>query len=103
MTVTVFPTGPEDERIIRTAARPGERSGDVIRRALRLLGHEVWLKQARADARRLADEDLSAEEDAWWSAVRSTVPNIPASTSVRPSVFRPGTGFGALSGRDETA
>ncbi|GAA2301451.1 hypothetical protein GCM10010149_58310 [Nonomuraea roseoviolacea subsp. roseoviolacea] len=36
MTVIVFPARPEDERIIRTAARPGERPGDVIRRA-----HEI--------------------------------------------------------------
>lgn len=45
--------------------RGGERTSDVIRRALRLLEREVWLHQARADAERLADEDLSQEEDAW--------------------------------------
>lgn len=38
---------------------------DVIRRALQLLERENWLKRARADAERLADEDLSGEEDAW--------------------------------------
>lgn len=43
----------------------GEKTSDVIRRALRLLDREVWLAQARADAERLADEDLSDEEDAW--------------------------------------
>ncbi|GAA2116333.1 hypothetical protein [Streptomyces synnematoformans] len=55
----------EDERIIRAAMREGERTSDVIRRALRLLEREVWLAQARDDAERLSDEDLSAEEDAW--------------------------------------
>lgn len=60
-----FRATPEDERIIQAAMREGERTSDVIRRALRLLEREVWLKQARADAKRLADEDLSEEEDAW--------------------------------------
>lgn len=60
-----FRATPEDEQIIQTAMREGERTSDVIRRALRLLEREVWLNQARADAERLADEDLSTEEDAW--------------------------------------
>ncbi|MFF8838513.1 hypothetical protein [Streptomyces sp. NPDC015130] len=55
----------EDDRIIRTAMREGEGTSDVIRRALRLLEREQWLTQARADAERLADEDLASEEDAW--------------------------------------
>ena len=55
----------EDERIIQAAMRPDERTSDVIRRALRLLEREVWMSQARADAERLADEDLSDEKDAW--------------------------------------
>ncbi|MFF0307984.1 hypothetical protein ACFYSC_11160 [Streptosporangium sp. NPDC004379] len=55
----------EDERIIKAAQRGGERTSDVIRRALRLLEREVWLAQARVDAERLADEDLSEEQDAW--------------------------------------
>ena len=55
----------EDERIIKAAMRPDERTSDVIRRALRLLEREVWLSKARADAERLADEDLTAEADAW--------------------------------------
>jgi Arc/MetJ-type ribon-helix-helix transcriptional regulator len=55
----------EDERIIRAAMRPHERTSDVIRRALRLLEREVWLTQARSDAERLAEEDLSTEADAW--------------------------------------
>ena len=55
----------EDRRIIESARRPDEGVTDVIRRALRLLEREAWLRQARADAERLADEDLSAEEDSW--------------------------------------
>ncbi|GAA2626565.1 hypothetical protein GCM10010307_14570 [Streptomyces vastus] len=55
----------EDERIIKSAMREGDSTSDVIRRALRLLEREAWLTQARADAERLADEDLSTEEDAW--------------------------------------
>ncbi len=55
----------EDRRIIEAAKRPDEGVTDVIRRALRLLEREDWLKQARADAERLADEELSTEEDAW--------------------------------------
>ncbi|MEV6861064.1 hypothetical protein AB0M44_08670 [Streptosporangium subroseum] len=55
----------EDERIIKTAMRGGERTSDVIRRALRLLEREVWLTQARSDAERLADENLAEERDAW--------------------------------------
>jgi hypothetical protein len=55
----------EDERIIRAAMRPDERTTDVIRRALRLLDREVWLSQARSDAERLAVEDVSDEADAW--------------------------------------
>lgn len=55
----------EDEQIIAAAMRSGERKTDVIRRALKLLEREVWAKQARIDAERLRDEDLSAEVDAW--------------------------------------
>lgn len=55
----------EDERIIGAAMRSGEHKSDVIRRALRLLEREVWVKQARADASRLRDEDLLDEPDAW--------------------------------------
>jgi len=55
----------EDERIIKAAMRSGDSTSDVIRRALRLLEREVWLTEARAAAERLADEDLSEEEDAW--------------------------------------
>jgi antitoxin ParD1/3/4 len=55
----------EDERIIRAAMRDDEHTSDVIRRALRLLEREVWLSRARADAERLAGEDVSAERDVW--------------------------------------
>lgn len=55
----------EDQRIIDAAMQAGERTSDVIRRALRLLDREVWLAQARKDLERLRDEDLSEEEDAW--------------------------------------
>ncbi len=55
----------EDRLIIEASKRPNEGVTDVIRRALRLLAREDWLKQARADAERLADEELSAEQDAW--------------------------------------
>jgi Arc/MetJ-type ribon-helix-helix transcriptional regulator len=66
MTATIgFRPTEEDERIIKAAMRSGEHKSDVIRRALRLLEREVWVKQARADAERLRDEDLSAEADAW--------------------------------------
>jgi Arc/MetJ-type ribon-helix-helix transcriptional regulator len=63
-TILFRPTD-EDERIIKAARRPDERTSDVIRRALRLLEREVWLTHARADAERLAAEDLSGEADAW--------------------------------------
>jgi Arc/MetJ-type ribon-helix-helix transcriptional regulator len=55
----------EDRRIIESAKRPDEGVTDVIRRALRLLERESWLRKARADAERLADEELSAEQDSW--------------------------------------
>ncbi|MGW7254093.1 hypothetical protein [Streptomyces sp. NPDC054834] len=55
----------EDERIIKAAMKSGDSTSDVIRRALRLLEREVWLTEARAAAERLADEDLSEEEEAW--------------------------------------
>lgn len=61
-----FRPNDEDQRIIDAAMRTGERTtSDVLRRALRLLDREVWLQQARADAERLCDEDLSEEPDAW--------------------------------------
>ncbi|MGP3983286.1 hypothetical protein [Streptomyces sp. KR80] len=62
---TGFRPTEEDARIIKAAMRRGESPSDVIRRALRLLEREVWLTRARADAARLAGEDLFGEEDAW--------------------------------------
>ncbi|MFC7620997.1 hypothetical protein [Microlunatus sp. GCM10028923] len=66
MTATIgFRPTAEDEQIIRAAMRTGERKSDVIRRALRLLEREVWIKQARADAERLSDESLDGDQDVW--------------------------------------
>lgn len=63
-TIGFRPTA-EDERILQEAARPGETTSDTLRRALRLLEHDRWLAQFRADAEQLTDEDLDAEPDAW--------------------------------------
>lgn len=60
-----FRPNDEDLRIISAAMREGERTSDVIRRALRLLDREVWLSRARSDAERLVGEDLSDEQDSW--------------------------------------
>lgn len=60
-----FRPTPEDERILREAARPGESTSETLRRALRLLDHSRWLDQFRADAEALKDEDLRGEPDAW--------------------------------------
>lgn len=60
-----FRPNDEDERIINEAMRDGERTSDVIRRALRLLERELWLSRARSDAERLADEDLPPERVSW--------------------------------------
>jgi Arc/MetJ-type ribon-helix-helix transcriptional regulator len=66
VTATIgFRPTEEDEQIIRAAMRSGERKSDVIRRALRLLEREVWVRQARADAERLRNEDIATEPDAW--------------------------------------
>jgi antitoxin ParD1/3/4 len=60
-----FRPNEEDLRIIQAAMQTGERTSDVIRRALRLLDKEVWLSHARQDAERLGDENLADEADAW--------------------------------------
>ena len=60
-----FRPTPDDERILREAARPGESTTETLRRALRLLDHDRWLERFRVDAEALKDEDLSAEPDAW--------------------------------------
>ena len=55
----------EDLRVIEANRREGEKTSDVIRRALRLLDREAWEERARADMRRLRSEELSAEADEW--------------------------------------
>lgn len=55
----------EDERILASAAGPGDTRTDVLRRALRLLDHEVWLQQFQRDAEALAGENLNDEAEAW--------------------------------------
>lgn len=60
-----FRPTPDDERILREAAEPGESTSQTLRRALRLLDHERWLAQFRADAETLKGEDLTTEPDAW--------------------------------------
>lgn len=60
-----FRPTPDDERILREAARPGESTSDTLRRALRLLDHDRWRGEFHSDAARLKDEDLSAEPDVW--------------------------------------
>ena len=56
----------EDQRIIDAVTQvTGESASDALRRALRLLDREMWLRQARADMAANADEDLSGEPDAW--------------------------------------
>jgi hypothetical protein len=56
----------EDQRIIDAVTQlTGESASDTLRRALRLLDREVWLRQARADIAANADEDISDEPDAW--------------------------------------
>ena len=60
-----FRPTPDDERILREAARPGESTSDTLRRALRLLDHERWLEQFHADAAKVKDEDVNAEPEAW--------------------------------------
>jgi antitoxin ParD1/3/4 len=64
MSVGFRPT-EEDLRVIEANRREGEKTTDVIRRALRLLDRQAWEERARADMRRLRSEDLSSEPDAW--------------------------------------
>jgi hypothetical protein len=66
MTASIgFRPTPDDERILRDSAREGETTSDTLRRALRLLDHERWLTQFRADAEALKNEDVNTEPDAW--------------------------------------
>lgn len=60
-----FRLTPDDERILREAARPGESTTETLRRALRLLDHDRWLHQFRSDAEALKDEDLRTEPETW--------------------------------------
>ncbi len=60
-----FRPTPDDERILREAARPGESRSDVLRRALRLLDHDAWLAQFHRDAEGLKHEDVNADTEAW--------------------------------------
>lgn len=60
-----FRATEKDTQIIERTLRPGERKSDVIRRALRLLDRDEWLQQSLRDMKRLRDEDLSQEPDAW--------------------------------------
>lgn len=60
-----FRPTPDDERMLRDAARPGESTSATLRRALRLLDHDRWLAQFHNDAGTLTDEDLNAEPEAW--------------------------------------
>jgi hypothetical protein len=64
MSVGFRPTA-EDLSVIEANRREGEKTSDVIRRALRLLDREAWEDRARADMHRLREEELSAEPDAW--------------------------------------
>jgi hypothetical protein len=64
MSVGFRPT-PEDLSVIEANRREGEKTSDVIRRALRLLDREAWEERAREDMRRLRSEDLSADPDEW--------------------------------------
>lgn len=60
-----FRPTPDDERILREAAKPGESTSDTLRRALRLLDQERWLAQFRADSEALKGEDVNTEPEAW--------------------------------------
>ena len=60
-----FRPTPDDARILREAGKPGESTSDTLRRALRLLDHERWLTQFRADAEALKGEDVNSESEAW--------------------------------------
>jgi Arc/MetJ-type ribon-helix-helix transcriptional regulator len=64
MSVGFRPT-EDDLRVIEANRHEGEKTSDVIRRALRLLDREAWEERARADMHRLKTEDLSAEGNAW--------------------------------------
>ncbi|MEV4469999.1 hypothetical protein [Nonomuraea sp. NPDC049504] len=55
MAEIAFRANAEDERIIRTALREGERPSDVLRRALRLLQREMWHDRLAAAEQRAVE------------------------------------------------
>ena len=57
-----FRPNAEDRRILEAH---GDSPTATLRRALRLLDHQTWLDQARADAWAMRHENLSDEPDAW--------------------------------------
>jgi hypothetical protein len=83
MSVGFRPTA-EDLGVIEANRREGEKTSDVIRRALRLLDREAWEERARADMRRLSDEDLSSEPDAWEYDSQGNVRIVGTDVTVPP-------------------
>ncbi|MGW1169957.1 hypothetical protein [Streptomyces sp. NPDC002550] len=66
MSVGFRPT-EDDTEIIEALKRPGEKTSDVLRRALRALEREEWQRQALKDMERIAasGENLAEEPDEW--------------------------------------
>ncbi|WP_220819494.1 hypothetical protein [Streptomyces sp. gCLA4] len=66
MSVGFRPTEADSE-MIESLKRPGEKTSDVLRRALRALADAEWQDQARADMERIAAEgdNIHDEPDAW--------------------------------------
>ncbi|WP_338906352.1 hypothetical protein [Streptomyces nigra] len=66
MSVGFRPT-EDDTEIIEALKRPGEKTSDVLRRALRALEREEWQRQALTDMERIAasGENLAEEPDEW--------------------------------------
>jgi len=62
MSVGFRPTA-EDLSLIEANRREGEKTSDVIRRALRLMDREAREERAREDMKRLRSEDSSADPD----------------------------------------
>ncbi|MGH3166005.1 MAG: hypothetical protein ACRDN0_08930 [Trebonia sp.] len=83
MSVGFRPTA-EDLSVIEANRLEGEKTSDVIRRALRLLDREAWEERARADMRRLKSEDLSAESDAWEYDEHGEIRVTGTDITVRP-------------------
>ena len=83
MSIGFRPTA-EDLSVIEANRREGEKTSDVIRRALQLLDRQAWEEGARADMRRLREEDLSAEADAWEYDRQGNVKIIGTDVTVPP-------------------